>query len=52
MSNKSQLKQKAVCRLNKFNATLYVDESIKAQGSGGIVGTSETRDSETINSEP
>lgn len=49
--NKSQLEQKAMCRLNKFTATLYVNENIKEQGSGGIVGTFGAQDSETISSD-
>ena len=40
-----------MCRLNKFTATLYVNENIKEQGAGGIVGTFGVQDSKTISSD-
>lgn len=40
-----------MCRLNKFTATLYVNENIKEQGSGGIIGSFGAQNSETITSD-
>lgn len=46
-----------MCRLNKFTATLYVNENIKANGSvgcregRGFVGAFGAHDSETISSD-